>query len=221
MSKQKTSSKIETAWALGEDQQKLKAYYQKWAKSYDDDVAHEKYFAPKVAVDLILKHVAPAPGHEMGESLRNASVLDAGCGTGLVGALLVEIGVKQLRGFDLSTEMIARAKQKGVYNKLWQGIDLNESLIKQIDAGDFDVVTCIGVLTQGHVPPMGLARLIEVTRINGYIVLNARDTYVREHDFDAYCDGLQDEGRLKFHYRDYHTSSGDSQALFVVAQRMK
>lgn len=229
MREEKITSKIKESWALGEDRRKLKDYYQKWASSYDDDVAREQYFAPKVAIDLILElyHQRDSfrqPNDQVKEqkvSLSTMKVLDAGCGTGLVGALLAQVGARQISGFDLSAEMVAQAKQKNIYDKLLEGVDITQPLVDQIDASDFDLVTCIGVLTQGHVPPLGLDRLIEVTRVNGYVVLNARDTYVREHDFKAYCDGLQDEGRLKFLHCEYHLSSGDSQALFVVAQRLK
>ena len=227
MTTEKAVTKVEKAWALGEDRHKLKDFYRQWANSYDEDVAHERYFAPKVAVDWILELYHHSDRQrsdlvkEQNGSLSALRVLDAGCGTGLVGALLAQVGARHISGFDLSAEMVAQAKKKKIYDQLWQGVDLARPIADQIQTSGFDLVTCIGVLTQGHVPPIGLDRLIDVTRINGYIVLNARDTYVREHDFDSYCNGLQIGGRLKFHHQEYHTSSGDSQALFLVAQRLR
>ncbi|KGP63337.1 methyltransferase [Legionella norrlandica] len=45
------------------------------------------------------------------------NVLDLGCGTGLTGTVLREIS-KHLTGVDISEKMIARAKEKGIYDLL-------------------------------------------------------------------------------------------------------
>ncbi len=50
----------------------------------------------------------------------DADVLDAGCGTGLVGALLRD-SVRRIDGVDLSPAMIAAAADKGVYHTLAEG----------------------------------------------------------------------------------------------------
>ena len=50
---------------------------------------------------------------------RKLDILDAGCGTGLVGALIREVA-RQLEGIDLSSAMLNKAKQKGVYTGLYQ-----------------------------------------------------------------------------------------------------
>ena len=57
---------------------------------------------------------------------RNLDILDAGCGTGLLGPL-VKNWSNQLDGVDLSLPMLEKAKQKDVYTKLFHG-DLIEVL---------------------------------------------------------------------------------------------
>lgn len=49
---------------------------------------------------------------------RLAPVLDLGCGTGLVGAALVGLGLAPLVGVDLSSRMLARARARGLYAEL-------------------------------------------------------------------------------------------------------
>ena len=57
---------------------------------------------------------------------KSLDVLDAGCGTGLCGPLLAPYA-RRLTGVDLSAGMLARAKEKNVYDALVQG-ELTEYL---------------------------------------------------------------------------------------------
>ena len=51
--------------------------YDEWAESYDDDLASWSYQAPAVVAEAVVTRVPDA-----------RSVLDVGCGTGLVGTAL-------------------------------------------------------------------------------------------------------------------------------------
>ncbi len=73
--------------------------------------AEHPYRGAKLVADTALKLLA-------GKS--DASVLDAGCGTGLVGALL-RSHVGRLDGVDLSPAMVLAAEQKGIYDSLAEG----------------------------------------------------------------------------------------------------
>jgi predicted TPR repeat methyltransferase/Flp pilus assembly protein TadD len=69
-------------------------------------------------------------------ALRADTVLDAGCGTGLVGALL-RPQIRVLAGVDMSESMLAWARQKNIYDSLHCG-DLVEYMIGH--PGSYDVV---------------------------------------------------------------------------------
>jgi predicted TPR repeat methyltransferase len=71
----------------------------------------------------------------------NSEILDAGCGTGLVGARLAGHG--RITGVDLSGEMIALAQAKSVYAELVQG-DLLTFLQARTQA--FDAIACAATL---------------------------------------------------------------------------
>jgi predicted TPR repeat methyltransferase len=150
---------------------------------------------------------------------QNLQVLDAGCGTGLLGQQLFEAAYRNLYGFDLSPEMIEKAQQKGLYEELSAGVDLTKSLLNQLTHSEFDVTACVGVLTQGHVPPSGVQQLIEITRVGGLIALSARDTYVRDYAFDEFCDQLAEQGQVQNLYKEYGPLVGDTKGLFVVMQK--
>ena len=69
-------------------------------------------------------------------------VVDAGCGSGLVGSLVRDC-VGRLDGVDLSDEMLAHARRTGAYSSLIQG-DLVEFLRQRPQC--YDAVTCAGTL---------------------------------------------------------------------------
>ena len=85
--------------------------------------------------------VAEALAQQVGADAK-LDILDAGCGTGLVGARIRHLA-KRLDGVDLSAAMLAMAKEKGVYDALHQG-DLMPFLAGR--PGSYDAVTCAATL---------------------------------------------------------------------------
>ena len=100
-----------------------------------------------------------------------AKILDAGCGTGLVGEILNNNEFKNLIGVDFSQEMLNIAKQKNVY----QSLDLVD-LTKKLDYEDnvFDAIICAGTFTCGHVGPEALREMVRITKQGGYICFTVR-----------------------------------------------
>lgn len=69
------------------------------------------YSVPEKLTALILAHSDPDPHFPL--------VTDLGCGTGLFGAR-IHLHAGRLEGFDLSANMLAKAAEKGVYDRLAQ-----------------------------------------------------------------------------------------------------
>lgn len=135
--------------------------YDKWAATYNAEVGDEaqSYVAP-----VLVAQVAVKSSNNPGKSV----ILDAGCGTGLVGQALAIGGARTIDGLDLSTAMLTVAKQTGVYRGLAQA-----DLTRRIDIADetYDVVTCVGTFTLGHVgPDPALSELVRIVRTNGTVV---------------------------------------------------
>lgn len=149
--------------------------YATWADSYDDDLQGEMgYKAPVMASRLLRDNLRP-------DATR---ILDAGCGTGLVGVALAELGYRNIDGLDYSTEMLAQAELKGVYTSLAE-CDLMQSL--DLPQDEYDAVTCVGTFTLGHVGPFAFKELIRVTRMGGYICFTVRD---EAWQTDKYLDAI-------------------------------
>ena len=149
----------------------LMQVYDGWADRYDRELLEDwGYTSPQKAVHLLLEAMAS----------NDLAVLDAGCGTGLVGVLLKEAGISSLTGIDYSPGMLAEAERKGVYDTL-HTIDMNNPLTLPSDS--FDAVTCIGTFTSTHVKPQAVTELARVTRSGGVLVFTVRDDYWQSTNF--------------------------------------
>lgn len=117
----------------------MRDLYNAWAGKYDQDILETGYATPA--------RVAAALSAELPE--KDAPILDFGCGTGLSGAALAEAGFTRIDGTDLSGEMLAMARQKKIYNKLWE---TDPAVPLPVRPGDYRAVTAIGVISVGGAP---------------------------------------------------------------------
>lgn len=84
---------------------------------------------------------------------KNLKLLDLGCGTGLLGQVLKEkYGFDNMVGLDLSEEMLAKSREKGVYKRLICSYVTNER-VADIENAEFDGVLAAGVFTPGQIKP--------------------------------------------------------------------
>lgn len=140
------------------------ASYDKWAKSYEEDVSSMNYGGYRSVVSKWLSyHTQLTSDSKPGESPKH-KIFDAGCGTGLVGENLVSLVPRDLIdicGADVSSNMLEIARTKRVYTDL-QIVDLNKELPYAADS--FDSVLCAGVFGVGHCGPDCLPNLIRVLK---------------------------------------------------------
>ncbi len=139
----------------------LRDRYEEWASTYDDDLGGMEWQAPAACAARCHRWAG-----------RDGVVLDAGCGTGLVGVELHRLGIGRLIGFDLSDAMLDAARARAVYDELHQG-SLLEALPFEPDS--FDAVVSVGVFTHGHVGPEALRGLADVVRPGGHVSITFRD----------------------------------------------
>jgi predicted TPR repeat methyltransferase len=90
--------------------------FDRFAPTFEQNLQGLGYRAPDLVKAALSEAMRTSPGAVAARAQLH-SVLDAGCGTGLCGALLRTIaGV--LTGVDLSSAMIAVAREKGCYDEL-------------------------------------------------------------------------------------------------------
>jgi predicted TPR repeat methyltransferase len=155
--------------------------YDAWAQSYDTDLASWHYRAPAMVAQTVLDR---RPGV--------ASVLDVGCGTGLVGRELRDRGFAgRLVGLDLSEASLEVARQAGGYDAL-RPADLQQPL--PVADGEHEAVVCVGVMTYLPAVEATWRELARVTRAGGLVVLTQREDLWEPRGCQAVVDRLRDEG---------------------------
>ena len=155
--------------------------YDQWAKGYDDDLSSWSYQAPTVVTETVLSRHPQA-----------GSVLDVGCGTGLVGQALRARGFAgQIRGLDISQASLDLAQHSGAYDTVEQA-DLQQRLPLEDDS--VDALVCVGVMT--YLPEVEAVwrEFARVTRSGGLVVLTQREDLWDSRSCQAVVDQLQRDG---------------------------
>lgn len=140
--------------------------------------------------------------------------IDLACGTGRVGAWLVEQGVAAVDGVDLTPEMLAKARARGVYRRL----EVRDVTDTKLEPG-YDLA--IQVLADEHVRDLGAlyaeaARLVPsgtfvLIGYHPYFMLNGVPTHFQKED------GSQLAIRQYVHLTSDHINAG-LRAGFSLAQ---
>lgn len=188
MSDDKLSSNpaIDAALRLDGDPENLRAYYDDWARDYNLDITSAGYSGPAISARLLQQYLADT----------DACLLDAGCGTGLVGVELRALGYRNIDGFDLSDSMAEQARASGVYRQLAGGVDMMEAT-QSYALESYDAVLSVGVFTLGHVPPEALQVLLQLTRPGGLLVVSTRTHYYQQTGFQQLVDAMLAETQIE------------------------
>jgi predicted TPR repeat methyltransferase len=101
-----------------------------FANSFDNVLGRLKYSGPQLVQDYLATLNLP---------VSSLSVLDLGCGTGLVGEKLKPYA-QSLIGVDLSPVMLDRSREKQLYHQLHQS-DITDYLREAIE--QYDLITCM------------------------------------------------------------------------------
>lgn len=147
------------------DKQQLLSKYDAWANLYDNELNDDYRHSPINAAQT-LTEICPN---------LSAHILDVGVGTGMVGEALSEYGYTNITGVDLSNKMLEVAKEKQVYDALYQA-DLEKPLTF-FEPETFEVIVAVGVFTYGHAAPDALANLFQLLKLNGFFILTIRVDY--------------------------------------------
>ncbi len=166
------------------DYEELTSEYNVWASEYDADLQSLGFSGPRAGAQTLAKYVAD----------KEAKVLDAGAGTGMVGEELASLGFKRITALDLSPMMLMTANDKFVYEELVVG-ELGKPL--GFETGQFAGTTCIGTLTFGHAPPESLDELVRVTKAGGTVVFSMRTDFYTEGGFDVKQAALEEAGKWR------------------------
>ncbi|NNE23089.1 MAG: class I SAM-dependent methyltransferase [Rhizobiales bacterium] len=187
-----------------DEQQEL---YHDWAETYDEAmIGGLNYVSPRKCAALYARHQADTSG----------LILDVGCGTGLAGKELAELGYTMIDGLDLSKSMLAMAGKRGLYRRLFVA-DLLKPLA--IESGVYDGAICTGTFTHAHVGAECLDEIARTLKSGAVFAFTVHREVHDELGFDVKLAGLEGAGvlSLKEHTRDiYFDGSEDAEGHYYA-----
>lgn len=157
-----------------------RTYYRDFADRYDSDFAEELGYSLAATVAAICRDLSGP---------LDVPVADIGCGTGLVGAALGG----EVDGTDISPEMLAVARRRGVYRALY-AVDLTGDL-SALPRG-YGAVVSAGTFTHGHLGPDVLTALPDLARAGALFVIAVNAAHYVALGFEAGLQALRDAGRI-------------------------
>jgi len=191
----------------------LKRYYNDWATGYDNYAKEVKY--------TLADYIAKAASNLMPDDV--VSVLDIGCGTGIVGESLSTYRPQCLiDGVDISIEMINIAKSKKRPDKLSCYYTLYcEDLIQKskLIEKKYDFIVSAGTFTLGHLGVKELIESMDYLKNKGKAIFSIKtDHYENDNFYMALqiCLGKNIINNLKIDEINTYDSDFDAPSKIVI-----
>lgn len=186
------------------------ALYDDWVVTrYDADLVEWGYDAPARVAELLTGLLDDS----------ESSILDAGCGSGLVGVELDGRDITGVIGGDFSPESVEVARSRGIYDEVVQ-LDLNAPL--NFDDAEFRAVVSVGVFTYLTDSEATIRELLRVVEPAGIVIFTQRTDLWDNRDFSALLQRLDDEGACAVNvsprrsYLPRHPEFGDDLGAYDV-----
>jgi len=165
----KIDARLRTVYDNPGDKQSL---FDDWAETYDHDLVDDLgYVADAEACRLLVSLVTD----------KQARILDAGCGTGLVGRRLMQAGYTDIHGNDYSAKMLEKAQATGAYRSLQQH-DLTRPVQTDLP---YDAAIAVGVFAFSVPSAEHLVNITGSLRPGGIAVVTVNGKAWREVDWAA------------------------------------
>lgn len=166
------------------------AHYEAWAETYDQELSENDYAQPQRCAAALINHV----------DKRDIRILDIGCGTGLSGVALKNLGFSNIDGCDFSSLMIEKAKDTDVYQRLFEA-DINKKL--DIETKTYDAAVAVGVLSFAHVRTDALREMLRIIKTGGILVIGLNEKYWSHDKVGEKLEKLADEQVLEILSQEY------------------
>ena len=173
---------LEGAYDLQNEQDNI-AYYKGFADHYDEGFAD--------AMGYNSPHALAKVFHELSTDQDNP-IVDIGCGTGLA-ALALALPKHSIDGYDISPEMLDKAREKQLYRTLYNA---NLKLSLKAYPNDYGALISVGTFTLGHLGPNDLGNLLTLLRPNGLVCITVSATHFKAKGFAAFLEGLHGVGKI-------------------------
>lgn len=186
--------------------------YDKWAQTYEDYVTSLDYKGPGNLANELYDYINL-------NKIADPTILDFGCGTGLLGkeiSLKLANQIFSLDGIDISEEMIRICKSKNIYNNIWKKNLFNESIPK---INQYDVIISCGVFLEGHVSFEMINILLNYTKQSGILIFTLRESF-KEKNLEEYIKYISLNPRLDIQHECYLEYLPNVKCKMILAKKI-
>ena len=169
---------VDDAYSLEtpEDNRRL---YKRWASLYDSEfIEQHGYVYHENVVSAFLDAGGSAGG----------AILDVGCGTGVVGIALGDVGERIVDGIDISPEMldVARTKKTVFGDPAYRDLFIADlTLPLEISDDTYTGIISVGTFTHGHLSADPIRELVRVAAPTAVCAIGINADHYVEMGFDA------------------------------------
>ena len=146
--------------------------YDRWAGTYESDLVDDLGYVAHLRSSEIFANIVAD---------KNADLLDMGCGTGLVGATLKNLGYTCIDGTDFSPEMLEVATRRDVYRTLYRH-DVTRPLESE---HRYDALISVGLFSYGTPHLADLHNAVNCVKLGGPCVITVNAGAWAEHNLEA------------------------------------
>jgi predicted TPR repeat methyltransferase len=164
--------------------QELARYYDDSAVGYDNYAISVGYILPRLVAEKASRYLG-----------NSDTVIDVGCGTGLLGVELnlIKDGLV-LHGVDISQQMVSHAYRKKQKNgkRNYEKFFLSDMVdMETIEKNNYDLMVSSGTFTTGHLSGKDLLGMLGFMKSDSFAVFSVKSDHFEESGF------LQELNNLK------------------------
>lgn len=156
-----------------------KPLYDEWSQTYESDLLGDLGYTGHLIAAGALAAILPD---------KAGSIIDIGCGTGLVGQELKASGYNHIDGIDISDEMLNIARPRAIYGRLMLGDLMKETVI---ETGAYQAAVCAGSFAPGHLGPECYPEIIRLVQPRSPIVIFMNGAHFIEDGYEAHIKRLE------------------------------
>ena len=164
--------------------------YASWAATYDKEVQKNGYVTPKRIANALKDVVTD----------QSDFILDYGCGTGLSGFALQEVGFENINGLDVSQEMVSLAEKKSIYKNLKVFDPFTEI---PVYPDQYKIITAIGVIGAGAAPLQVFDSLFTLLPQNGLFAFSFNDHTLNDPSYEKKVESCLSKGHATMLHKSY------------------
>jgi predicted TPR repeat methyltransferase len=202
--KNKLDTRLSRVYDNPGDKQEL---FDNWAPTYDHDLLEDLGYVADAEASRRLISLVPD---------KQARILDAGCGTGLVGRRLMQAGYSDIHGNDYSSKMLDQARTTGAYQSLQQH-DLTLPVESDLP---YDAAIAVGVFAFSVPSAEHLVNITRSLKPGGVAIVTVNGKAWREVDWESKLEGFEqrfpDARLVEIQTIDYLTAEGIDGRLLTL-----